>query len=364
MTEHFNNNTKTMKKNIIDELCSVSDMPGLRENANLNIRAWKAEHEEVYTSFRSRMDGIGSGDMSAVEAMLDLAGDCLADGDLKVTDTSLPGYGTADEMWQRLPQYAKSYVADISRENGKVTKDGCISTMNEVLDYMNSCMFLVPSFLDNLYGKAMKENNDLLRCMYYYMVFDGGSTKMTGALDGIMSDEILDSEDMAMIHSCIGLLVPSSFDLGIETKESWKKVVNGSNPEIWKDVVFELNRSGGNRGRKKEIVSIDDLLTGNKSAIKDRILLFMEENTDAICLAYLLQALIQAGTVKETVRYTTFHHAIEQFTGRHFGMDIPQKRFGELMDIDFSGTEKGSWARAKDIISRWKDIFKDAAGSR
>lgn len=353
-----------MKKNIIDELCSMSDIPGLRENANLNIRAWKAEHEEVYASFRSRMDRIGSGDMSVVEAMFDLAGDCLTDEDVKETDTALPSYGTADEMWKRLPQNAKSYVADISRENGTVTKDGCISTINEVLDYMNSCMSYVPSFLDNLYGKAMKENNDLLRCMYYYMVFDGGSTKMAGSLDGIMSDEILDQEDMTMIHSCIGLLVPSSIELGIETKESWNRSVNESNPEIWKDVALELNRSGGNRGRKTEIVCIDDLLTGDKSAIKDRILLFMEENTDTICLAYLLKALIQAGAVKKTVRYTTFHRAIEQFTGKHFGKDIPQKRFGELMDIDFSGPEKGSWARAKDIISRWKDIFKDAAGSR
>ena len=334
-------------------------MSELREKANLYICSWKAEHEEVYSDFRRRMDGICSGDMSALEAMLDLAGDCISGGDDKETDTSLPGFGTADEMWQRLPQYIKSYVADLSKENGKATKESCLSTINEAIDNMNTCMSFVPSFLNNLYRKAMIENNNLLRCMYYYMTFDDGSTKMASVLNGFMSGEILDQEDMVMIHSCISYLVPSSIDLGIETKETWKRAAAKSNPEIWKDVAFELSRSCGSRGRRTEIACIDDLLTGDRAAIKQKILLFIKENPNAICLAYLLQALILSGAVKETVKYTTFHRAIEQFTGRRFGIDIPQKRFGELRDIDLSVPQKGSWARARDIISRWKDIFKD-----
>lgn len=334
-------------------------MSGLREKANLNIRAWKAEHEEEYADFRRRMDSIGTGDMTAVKEMLDLAGDCLADEDDKEAGTALPGFGTADEMWQRLPQYARSYVADGSKRDGKATKEGCLSTIHEAIDYLNTCMSFVPSFLNSLYRKSMVENDDRLRCMYYYMVFDGGSTKMASLLNGFMSGEILDQEDMVMIHSCIGYLVPSSIDLGIETKETWKRAAAKSNPEIWKDVAFELSRSCGSRGRRTEIACMDDLLTGDRAAIKQKILLFIEENPDAICLAYLLQALILSGAVKETVRYTTFHRAIEQFTGRRFGIDIPQKRFGELRDIDLSVPQKGSWARARDIISRWKDIFKD-----
>ncbi len=102
---------------------------------------------------------------------------------------------------------------------------------------------------------------------------------------------------------------------------------------------------------------IDSLLMGNKSALKEKILLFTEENPGPICLAYLLIALIRADAITKNVSYTTFHRAIEQFTRRKIGIDCPQKRYGELKDYRFSGPQKGSWAKAKQIIYLWTDIF-------
>jgi hypothetical protein len=218
-------------------------------------------------------------------------------------------------------------------------------------------MSFVPSFVSNLKAKAMDEENDVIRCMYYYMMFDGGSTKMIETLNSIMDEEILDQEDLTMLHGAVGFMVPSSIDLGVETKESWEKVANLCAPEIWKDISYELSRSEGNRGRKVEVKCIDSLLMGNKSALKEKILLFTEENPGPICLAYLLIALIRAHAIKESVSYTTFHRAIEQFTGRKIGIDCPQKRYGELKDYRFSGPQKGSWAKAKQIIYLWTDIF-------
>ena len=223
---------------------------------------------------------------------------------------------------------------------------------------MNTCMSLVPSFVSKLKAKVMEEQNDVIRCMYYYMMFDGGSTKMIETLNSIMDEEILDQEDMAMIHGAVGMMVPSSIDLGVETKESWSKVANSCDPEIWKDISYELSKSDGNRGRKVEVKCIDSLLMGNKSALKEKILLFTEENPGPICLAYLLKALIRANAIKKSVSYTTFHRAIEQFTRRKIGIDCPQKRYGELKNYRFSGPQKGSWAKAKQIIFRWTDIFE------
>ena len=120
----------------------------------------------------------------------------------------------------------------------------------------------------------MDEENDVIRCMYYYMVFDGGSTKMIETLNSIMNEEILDQEDMAMIHGAVDFMVPSSINLDIETKESWGKVANSCDPEIWKDISYELSKSDGNRGRKADVKCIDSLLAGNKSALKEKILLF------------------------------------------------------------------------------------------
>ena len=335
----------------------MSDFFKLRERASLSICSWKAEHEDVYSDFKNKMKNISAGDLSALDAMFGLASDCLSDKPTSKKVSSLPGFGSAEEVWQDLPQYAKSYIAETSKEDGKATKENCLSLIEEAADYMNTCMSFVPSFVSNLKAKAMDEENDIIRCMYYYMMFDGGSTKMIETLNSIMDEEILDQEDLTMLHGAVGFVVPSSIDLGVETKESWEKVANLCAPEIWKDISCELSRSEGNRGRKVEVKCIDSLLMGNKSALKEKILLFTEENPGPICLAYLLIALIRAHAIKESVSYTTFHRAIEQFTGRKIGIDCPQKRYGELKDYRFSGPQKGSWAKAKQIIYLWTDIF-------
>ena len=343
--------------NIFEILSNVGDFPKLREKASLNISSWKAEHEDVYAEFKNKMDNIDEGELFALEEMLDLASDCLSDKPTGKIASSLPGFGSAEGIWKNLPQYAQSYIVEMSKEDGKATKDNCLTLMEEAAEYINDCMSAVPSLVDKLKEKTMDEGNDVILCMYYYMMFDGGSTKMIETLDGIMNDEILDQEDMAMVHAAVDFMVPSSIDLGLETKESWSNVANACNPEIWKDISYKLSKSDGNRGRKVEINCIDNLLIGNKSALKEQICLFVEENPGAICLAYLLKALTMADAVKKNVSYATFHRAIEQLTGRKFGIDSPQKRFGEIKDFSFHGPQKGSWARAKAIIYRWANIF-------
>ena len=213
-------------KSIFDELSNVSNFPELREKASLSICSWKAEHEDIYANFKNKMDNISAGDLSALDAMFNLASDCLPDKPMDKNVSSLPGYGSAEAIWQNLPQYAKSYVAETSKKDGKATKEDCLSLIEEAVDYMDTCMSFVPSFVSNLKAKAVDEQNDVIRCMYYYMMFDDGSTKMIETLNSIMDEEILDQEDMAMIHGAVGMMVPSSIDLGVETKESWSKVAN------------------------------------------------------------------------------------------------------------------------------------------
>ena len=278
-------------KSIFDEISNVGDFPELRERASLSICSWKAEHEDIYSEFKNKMDNISSGSLSALDAMFGLAYDCLSDKPTGKKVASLPGYGSADGIWQNLPQYARSHIAETSKKDGKATKEDCLSLVEEAADYLNTCMSFVPSFVSNLKAKAMDEENDIIRCMYYYMMFDGGSTKMIETLNSIMDEEILDQEDLTMLHGAVGFMVPSSIDLGVETKESWEKVANLCAPEIWKDISYELSRSEGNRGRKVEVKCIDSLLMGNKSALKEKILLFTEENPGPICLAYLFIAL-------------------------------------------------------------------------
>ena len=106
------------------------------------------------------------------------------------------------------------------------------------------------------------------------------------------------------------------------------------------------------------IQSLDDILVGDKERIKQGIHLFIEENTEDISLAYLLKALIKADRIKASTRYMTFHRAIEQFSQRYYGHDIPQKRYGEIKELTLNSPQRGSsYTKAKRIIDRWTDYF-------
>ena len=104
--------------------------------------------------------------------------------------------------------------------------------------------------------------------------------------------------------------------------------------------------------------SLDDILVGNKERIKKGIRSFLEENTEDISLAYLLKSLVNASRIKASTRYMTFHRAIEQFSQRHYGHDIPQKRYGEIKDMTLDLPQRGnSYIKAKRTINRWTDYF-------
>ena len=128
---------------ILKELSSVSNFPQLRERAMLNICSWKAEHEDIYSEYKNKMNNISSGSLSALDAMFSLAYDCLSDKPTGKKVASLPGYGSADGIWQNLPQYARSYIAETSKKDGKATKEDYLSLVEEAADYLNTCMSFV-----------------------------------------------------------------------------------------------------------------------------------------------------------------------------------------------------------------------------
>lgn len=181
---------------------------------------------------------------------------------------------------------------------------------------------------------------------------------MAKLLDRLLNSGEVDNGDMLLIKPCVALLVHKSMEIGTESKTGWEDTAEACNPEIWKEVMFALRKVKGRRGNRKVIQSLDDILIGDKERIKQGISLFLEENTEDISLAYLLKSLIKAGKIKASTRYMTFHRAIEQFSQRHYGHDIPQKRYGEIKDMALDSPQRGSsYTKAKRIIDRWSDYF-------
>lgn len=276
---------------------------------------------------------------------------------------------TPIEIWNRLPQELRSYLIgqlDMFMRNSK----GCYllsklerKMVYQCLTYISQIVFLshavfIGEFMANLYDRVMEKKEDLAYCMYYFVVFDHGLSRMIKLLDRLLNSGEVDNGDMILIKSCVTLLVHKSIEMGIENKAGWEDTAEACNPEIWKEVMFALRKVKGRRGNKKVMQSLDDILVGNKERIKQGIRSFLEENAEDISLAYLLKSLVNADRIKASTRYMTFHRAIEQFSQQHYGHDIPQKRYGEIKDMILDSPQRGSsYTKAKRTIDRWTDYF-------
>lgn len=276
---------------------------------------------------------------------------------------------TPIEIWNRLPQVTKSYLIgqlDILMRNSK----GCylLSKLERKMVYQSivyifriiflSHAVFVGEIMANLYDYMMEKKDTLAYCMYYFVVFDHGLSRMAKLLNRLLNSEEVDHGDMLLVKSCVTLLVNGSIEMGTETKADWENTAERCTSEIWKEVMFALRKVKGRRGNRKVIQSLDDILLGDKERIKQGILLFLEENTEDISLAYLLKSLVKSGKIKASTRYMTFHRAIEQFSQRHYGHDIPQKRYGEIKELILNSPQRGSsYTKAKRMIDQWTDYF-------
>ena len=276
---------------------------------------------------------------------------------------------TPIEIWNRLPQGVRSYLIgqlDMFMRNSK----GCYllsklerKMVYQFLTYISQIVFLshtvfIGGFMANLYDRVMEKKEDLAYCMYYFVVFDHGLSRMAKLLNRLLNSEEVDHGDMLLVKSCVTLLVNGSIEMGTETKADWENTAERCTSEIWKEVMFALRKVKGRRGNRKVIQSLDDILLGDKERIKQGILLFLEENTEDISLAYLLKSLVKSGKIKASKRYMTFHRAIEQFSQRHYGHDIPQKRYGEIKELILNSPQRGSsYTKAKRMIDQWTDYF-------
>ena len=276
---------------------------------------------------------------------------------------------TPIEIWNHLPLAMRTYLTvqlDLLMRNSK----GCYllsklerKMVYQFLAYISQIVFLshavfIGGFMANLYDRVMEKKEILAYCMYYFVVFDHGLSRMAKLLNRLLNSGEVDNGGMLLIKSCIALLVHQSIEMGTESKAGWEDTAEACNPEIWKEVMFALRKVKAKRGNRKVMQSLDDILVGNKEQIKQGIRSFLEENTEDISLAYLLKSLVNADRIKASTRYMTFHRAIEQFSQRHYGHDIPQKRYGEIKDMVLDLLQRGnSFIKAKRTIDQWTDYF-------
>lgn len=403
--------------NFIDKL---KDYTIRRDNADMTIRSWITNNDCIYAEFKKRIDAVACGDISILEQIFKLAKNCVPqealdlyawlgnlDKDIKV-DAQLQWAGkyisviaecltreqswlavnletgdvtvSADKkpnclmicadtpllLWKRLPIDVRSNIIGVMDNLIEGSEQLCNiekGTIYQGIAFFSQLLFLshaafIGEFLTNLYNKVMEENEPLAYCMYHFVVFDHGLTKMAEMLDNILCNENVDKNGMVLINCCIRMLAEQSIGMGVETKASWEKTSENCCPDIWKEIVYVLHSIKAKRGNRKTIKPIDDILIGNKENIKQGIHLFLHDNQEDMCLAYLLRALVKAKKIKPSVKYMVFHRAIENFTEQTFGHDVPQKRYGEIKEMSLTEPQRGkSYKKAKQLIDHWTEYF-------
>ena len=297
-------------------------------------------------------------------------------GEVKVTSKKVSGClmvrsGTPIEIWNRMPDEKKAYIVSQTEALMKNNK-GCWMFSNlerkmiyQAITFFARLIFLTYAsatghFLANLYDIVIERKENLPYCMYYYVVFDHGLTKMAMVLNHLLLSADINQESMLMVKDCINTIVLYSLDMGTETKASWEKTADECGADIWKEIAFLLRSMKGRRGNKKQVMTIDDLIAGNKAKVKQCIIEYLETNTEDISLAYLFVVLIKTGHIKPSIKYMTFHRAIEQLVQRYYGHDVPQKRYGEMKEFNFKcPMQSVSYKKAKKIMDRWTIYFEE-----
>ncbi len=369
----------------IDKQMAAYD--GDHTKADLALHEWRALHEDTYQDFLDGIKAVEKGDIALLEKMFTAMKACVPHEAFtyyygiidwmhgkkgsdkfinelfKDADIDNVTEETAEQLWARMPQslqaIANSWANDLVRgELRDLANDRhglAVFLMYLIHAVIESHVKYSTAIIANMGKRAVEGKDNLLRCMYCYVMFDKGLSQMAPIIDRLLTLPNVDTDDLTLAKIGISTLVTCSTGMGVENKSGWETIADKSSPEVWKEISFALRSVKYTRGKKRKIVSLQELC--NAKVIK-KIDKFLKENTTAISLSYLLFSLSKAGKINPGIKYMVFHHAIEQYTGKSFNYKIPQQRYGELKQLSLNGRQHSdSWKAAKKIVDRWTLVF-------
>ena len=343
---------------------------------------WHAAHKEEYAAFRDRVRAFATGDFSllveivAVFPLFTLhhtgaerlyIGIDHASGDVELLESpcegktmiELPG---ADYCWNGLSASAKAVIRSIANSlNLADAKPVARLFRAEIMAQLRH----LPLILDRLISWDNGKNRPLLFSIYYFMMIYDGLAVLVDLLDKLLVSGSIDMYSLFSIEAITELAVRQSLCNSTATKTAWLERSKRYCPEIWKSVMSALRNAPSKRGLKAADTSLGDLLRQGCGAddnavesVLGDIRRFLQENTEAVSLAYLLEALKRSKCLKESVKYAEFHRAIERFAGQKYGIDMPQRRYGEIAEMTLTEPALSpAFSKAKRTVEHWQHIF-------
>ena len=286
---------------------------------------------------------------------------CLVDKDMSEEDAEhlyIPNV-SAKEFWDSLPSLVQMAVFNFSK--GHTAEE--LATISKRI--MLSAIHALPEMFFRLREEIFEERNTLLMCTLYYVCFDHGLPKSATALSKVSLNDKQLSIVRESVKTIIVNLVETSVTQGLDKKAEWTK----QSKEI-EDIEFRqtiknaLANTKGKHGRRtilQEELSIDDILTAeNKTALKETILVALNNMEHEYETAYIKAALLRTNHLDSKTSFATFLRAVNHFSGREYKYD-PAQRVDSFITInhkEFSVSGCSKWQRARRIVSGLVERFE------
>ena len=286
---------------------------------------------------------------------------CLIDKDMSEEDAEhlyIPNV-SAKEFWDSLPSLVQMAVFNFSK--GHTAEE--LATISKRI--MLSAIHALPEMFFRLRDEIFEERNTLLMCTLYYICFDHGLPKSATALSKVSLNDKQLSIVRESVKTIIVNLVETSVTQGLDKKAEWTK----QSKEI-EDIEFRqtiknaLDNTKGKHGRRtilQEELSIDDILIAeNKTALKETILVALNNMEHEYETAYIKAALLRTNHLDSKTSFATFLRAVNHFSGREYKYD-PAQRVDSFITINhkkFAVSSSSKWQRARRIVSGLVERFE------
>ena len=286
---------------------------------------------------------------------------CLVDKDMSEEDAEhlyIPNV-SAKEFWDSLPSLVQMAVFNFSK--GHTAEE--LATISKRI--MLSAIHALPEMFFRLREEIFEERNTLLMCTLYYVCFDHGLPKSATALSKVSLNDKQLSIVRESVKTIIVNLVETSVTQGLDKKAEWtkqSKEIEGL--EFRQAIKNALANTKGKHGRRiiqQEERSLDDILIAeNKTALKETILVALNNMEHEYETAYIKAALLRTNHLDSKTSFATFLRAVNHFSGREYKYD-PAQRVDSFITInhkEFSVSGCSKWQRARRIVSGLVERFE------
>lgn len=285
---------------------------------------------------------------------------CLVDKDMSAEDAEhlyIPNV-SAKEFWDSLPSLVQMAVFNFSK--GHTAEE--LATISKRI--MLSVIHALPEMFFKLRDEIFEGRNTLLMCTLFYICFDHGLPKSAMALSKVSLNDKQLSIVRESVKTIIVNLVETSVTQGLDKKAEWTKQSKDiEDIEFRQTIKNALANTKGKHGRRtilQEELCIDDILIAeNKTALKETILVALNNMEHEYETAYIKAALLRTNHLVPSVSFATFLRAINQFSGRKYKYDPAQRTDSFIVyeKKQFYTSKSSKWQRGRRIVEYLTNIF-------